>query len=280
MKFVSLDQLTKILKNEKIAAEWVDLLNAAFEEYEINTSKRVAMFIAQVGHESGDFRVLTENLNYSAAGLKRVFKKYFNDDNAEEYAGKPDKIANYVYANRMGNGDEASGDGWKYRGGGLIQLTGKSNYLKYAKKLGKSADELCKSIRSIEDALRTACLYWNDNQLSSLADSDDVNAVTKKINGGLNGVADRKKRYEEALAIIQNKAQKTKSNLPGVEELPIKNGDRGETVKLIQKMINAPDDGVFGPTTLMEVKRFQKKNGLEVTGVVDLNTFTKMFGVK
>ena len=264
---LTLNQLKEILSNPKIDPAWLDLLNEVLPAFDINNEKRIAAFLAQTAHESGGYRVLSENLNYSEAQLKKVFKKYFVDVEASAYAGNAEKIANYVYANRMGNGPEASGDGWKYRGGGLIQLTGKENYVKFAKKLNMTADELVKYVRTNKGALEAACMFWNDRGLSSLADSEDILAMTKKINGGENGLEDRMNRFKLAMEILSGKAAVVAPK--DAVGLPLKIGDRNNVVKLVQKALNTPDDGVFGPTTLMEVKRYQRNHQLPITGEVD-----------
>jgi len=264
---LTLEQLTAILGSEKIASEWLELLNTVLPKYEITTPQRVAAFLAQTSHESGGYRVLSENLNYSEVQLNKIFKKYFTTVSAADYAKQPDKIANHVYADRMGNGPAESGDGWKYRGGGLIQLTGKDNYLKFAKKLGMTADELIKHIRTNKGALEAACLFWNDKGCSAFADNADILGMTKKINGGTNGLEDRKRIYDLAIKVLTGKDD-SKDPKDSVK-LPVKIGDRNNVVKLVQKALNAPDDGVFGPTTLMEVKRFQRNNNLPMTGEVD-----------
>ena len=162
--------------------------------YNIDTPLRLAHFIAQIAHESGSLRYTEENLNYSASALRSVFGKYFKtDDEANAYARQPEKIANRVYANRMGNGDEASGEGWKYRGRGLIQLTGKENYSNFGKSviqdLITNPDPLAKDPTT---AVEGACWYWDNRKLNQYADQDDIVTITKKINGGLNGLEDRK----------------------------------------------------------------------------------------
>ena len=182
---------------------WFKPLNDAADQYEINTDKRVAMFIAQLGHESGSFQYTVENLNYSSAGLMSVFNRYFpNLQVANAYARQPEKIANRVYANRMGNGDEASGDGWKYRGRGLIQLTGKDNYTAFS--MATSVDALIhpELLEQAEAAALSAGWFWNTRHLNDFCDTGDIITVTKRINGGTNGLDDRQARYSRALAAI------------------------------------------------------------------------------
>ena len=189
--------------SQMMANIWFKPLNDAADQYEINTDKRVAMFIAQLGHESGSFQYTVENLNYSSAGLMSVFNRYFpNLQVANAYARQPEKIANRVYANRMGNGDEASGDGWKYRGRGLIQLTGKDNYTAFS--MATSVDALIhpELLEQAEAAALSAGWFWNTRHLNDFCDTGDIITVTKRINGGTNGLDDRQARYSRALAAI------------------------------------------------------------------------------
>ena len=178
-----------------VLAALVANLDTLAEKYEINTPLRLAHFLAQTAHESGGFRAISENLNYSAESLDKVFPKYFKNAgrNAAEYARQPEKIANVVYASRMGNGDTASGDGFRYRGRGLIQLTGKNNYAAMAKDMGITVEEVAAYLETPEGACESAGWFWHKNGLNSLADKDDVVAVTKRINGGTIGLEDRKK---------------------------------------------------------------------------------------
>jgi putative chitinase len=189
---------------EANATKFGAALEAAMQEFSINTADRVAMFIAQVMHESGKLAFVSENLNYKAASLDAVFPKYFKNAgrNAAEYEKQPEKIANVVYASRMGNGDTASGDGYRYRGRGLIQLTGKDNYTKCGAALGKDLVKDPSYLESPEGASRSAAWFWNKNGLNALADAGDIVTCTKRINGGTIGLEDRKKHYEEALALL------------------------------------------------------------------------------
>ena len=203
---LSAEQLGQILgsgSDERVDT-YLGALNDCCAKYEINTSLRMANFLAQVCHESNSFRAVSENLNYSAKALRGVFGKYFKDDEiAEEYARQPEKIANRVYANRMGNGDEDSGDGWAYRGRGLMQLTGKNNYQSFSDAYG--ADAVGEPVRVAEDpelCVAVAGWYWDSNKLNALADEDDVKKITKKINGGYNGLGDREEKLARFKGIL------------------------------------------------------------------------------
>ena len=173
---------------------FVKTFNEYAEKFGINTPLRVVHFLAQVFHESDNLRRREENLNYSADGLLKVFPKYFKSrTEALAYANKPQAIANRVYASRMGNGNEASGDGWRFKGRGYIGTTGRANYQAYAK------SEFCKGdlmahpewLAQAPGDLKSALFFWYKNGLNALADKDDVNAVTKRVNGGYNGLANR-----------------------------------------------------------------------------------------
>jgi putative chitinase len=163
------------------------------------------MFLSQLAHESGNFQFTSENLNYSADALRRVFGKYFpTDAEAQKYARQPERIANRVYANRMGNGSETSGDGWKYRGRGLIQLTGKDNYAAFATQNKNNALQNPDLVAEPEMAVESAGWFWATNRLNQLADTGDVKAVTRRINGGFNGLADREAKYNKLMKILGN----------------------------------------------------------------------------
>jgi putative chitinase len=200
---ITLEQLKLLLPTNPEYSKWLEPLNKILPKYEINTQNRLAMFFGQVCHESGEFKFLKENLNYGENALLKVFKKYFTPLTAKIYSRNSEKIANRVYSNRMGNSDEKSGDGWKYRGRGLIQLTGKDNYSKFAESIGKSLEETVMHLETLEGALESACWYWQKNNLNMLADTGDIVGVTKKINGGLNGIEERRKRYENAFKILK-----------------------------------------------------------------------------
>jgi putative chitinase len=196
-------QLKQMVTGITHVDHWIEAFDQLLPDYEINTPKRVAAFIAQCAHESGNFRFLKENLNYKAESLMKTFPKYFSDrDTANAYAKQPVKIANRVYASRMGNGDEASGDGYKYCGRGLIQLTGKTNYDWFAASLEISATEASEYLETFEGAAQSACWFWESNNLNVEADAGDIKKMTKKINGGYIGLDDRIKHYEHALHIL------------------------------------------------------------------------------
>ena len=204
-KLLSIDQLLYINNNlyKVKCEEYIDALNKVLPENGIDTPLRVSHFLAQVIHESGHLRYNSENLNYSASALKSVFKKYFpSDELANQYARQPEMIANRVYANRMGNGPEASGDGWKMRGRGLIQLTGYDNYKKCGEYFNIDLIKTPDLLLVPEYSIKSACWYWNTRKLNDLADKDDIVSITKKVNGGLNGIESRKEILGRAKKIL------------------------------------------------------------------------------
>jgi putative chitinase len=200
------EQLRQLLPKNPYIDQWHNALAQLLPDYGINTPQRIAAFIAQCAHESGNFIFLKENLNYRAASLRKIFPKYFPTDAlAEEYANKPDKqaaIANRIYANRMGNGDESSGDGFRFCGRGLIQLTGRENYSWFAASLGISVEEAAEYLQTFEGAAQSACWFWETNNLNQWADKNDILTLTKRINGGTIGLEDRIKHYEHALHVL------------------------------------------------------------------------------
>lgn len=177
------------------------------EKFQINTPLRLCHFLAQCGHESGNFKAVNENLNYGAKGLRGVFPKYFPTDAlAAEYERKPEKIANKIYGGRMGNGPEASGEGYKFRGRGYIQLTGKDNYSAFDKVVTESILET-PDLVATKYPLLSAAWYWNSRALNALADKGattaEVTAITKKVNGGTIGLEDRIKHFNEFYALLK-----------------------------------------------------------------------------
>jgi putative chitinase len=205
---ITVQQFKELFPKNANAGEWTEAINDILPDFEINTPKRIAAFLAQCGHESAGFSVLKENLNYSADGLNNIFPKYFKNAgrDATAYARQPEKIANLVYASRMGNGDEKSGDGWRYRGRGPIQLTGKDNYRAFANDYFDDPETLLNDpdllIDHIPTSLLAAVWFWQKNKLNVLADSGDIKAMTKRINGGFIGLEDRIKHYNHALHIL------------------------------------------------------------------------------
>jgi putative chitinase len=205
MDFFTEDAVRQLIPKVKNFEEWYSNLLNILPEYDIDTSARVAAFMAQCGHESGGFTVMQENLNYSAKGLVGTFKKYFpTEAQAKLYERRPEMIANRVYANRMGNGDEASGEGWYFRGRGIVQITGKNNYTKCSQSLFESnvLVENPDLLLETEYAIHSACWFWSAARLNELADIGDMKTMTKRINGGFIGLEDRINHYNHAIEIL------------------------------------------------------------------------------
>jgi len=196
-------KLSQIIAGNPYVDHWYTALTTILPDYDITSLNRVAAFLAQTAHESGNYRILKENLNYQANSLCKVFPRYFpNIELATQYAHNQEKIANRVYGNRMGNGDETTGDGFRYCGRGLIQLTGKDNYTKFAESIETPLSEITEFLGTFEGAVQSACWFWEANNLNQWADKGDILTLTKRINGGTIGLEDRIKHYNHALEVL------------------------------------------------------------------------------
>lgn len=275
---LTVDQLAAIIPTNKEVESWCDELNKALPKYDIDTPKRIAGFLSQCAHESNDFNSTEENLNYSEKALNSVFGRYFGPGkrNAAEYARNPEKIANYVYMDEFRSargalGNTQPGDGWRFRGGGLKQLTGRNNYTGFAKDYGITAEEAADWVRTKEGALASALWFWSKNNLNTIADTGDVVALTKRINGGDIGLADRQRRYDNAIqALTGVLPPRTK-----VTET-LRRGSTGNSVKQLQAKLGIAADGDFGPGTEAAVKKWQEANGLTADGIVGPQTLAKL----
>lgn len=276
MMKLTVDQLAHMIPTNKEVEEWCVELNKAFDKYEINTPKRIAGFISQGAHESRDFTALEENLNYSEKALNSVFGRYFGPGkrNAAEYARNPEKIANYVYMDEFRKsplGNTQPGDGWAFRGRGIKQLTGRSNYTAFAKDYGMTAEEAAAWCETKEGALASALWFWSKNNLNAIADTGDVRALTKRINGGDIGLEDRQRRYNDCMMALTGdvppRAQVTET---------LRKGSKGDGVKQIQRKLGLAADGDFGPGTEAAVKKWQEANGLVADGIVGPKTIAML----
>jgi putative chitinase len=272
--------------NDKVDM-WYDAIVEIFPKYEINTPERMAGFIAQCAHESNNFRSLEENLNYSEDALLRVFGRYFGKApkaSASEYARNPEKIANRVYNDefrkyKMGN--TQPGDGWMFRGRGLKQLTGRENYTKFGKTVKMSAEKAAVYVATEKGAIESACWFWKTSKLNAIADQCDIVKMTKKINGGDIGLADRTSRYESAMELLTGKKpvlKKSSKKKGSVEYVTISIGDNNDTVKAVQAKLGLTADGIFGPGTKRAIKEYQTKSGLTPDGVAGPATLQKLLG--
>ena len=279
------EHLAAMIPTNKKVAMWHKAMLEIFPKYEINTPNRIAGFVAQCAHESTNFTALEENLNYSEASLLKVFSRYFGPApkrNAKEYAKKPEMIANYVYmdefrSSKMGN--VKPGDGWLFRGRGLKQLTGRENYTNFGKSIGMTAEEAAVYVATEKGAIESACWFWNKNNLNAVADTGDIVKMTKIINGGDIGLADRKKRYEAAIAILGGKATAAPVAKSGLDlNTALNVGSTGATVKALQEKLGLVADGTYGLATRRSVKDWQAKNGLVADGNAGPKTLAKLLG--
>jgi len=267
------EQVEHLLHGNAEWEQWVKPLQDLLPKYEIDTPERIAGFIAQCGHESLNFKITEENLNYSAKGLNAIFPKYFvkAGRNADDYHRQPKKIANVVYASRMGNGDTDSGEGYKFRGRGVIQLTGKNNYTAFGEAIDESnLDKVIKYLETKSGALESACWYWNSRNINKAADEGDIVKMTKLVNGGTIGLEDRKHHYAKAMEILNG------TYVLKPAPILLKVGSTGENVKKIQKILGQDQDGHFGKVTEAAVKKWQTNNNLTPDGIVGPKTFKKM----
>lgn len=197
---ITQDQINQLLPNNNHKVEWFNALTSQLPKYDITTLQQVAAFIGQTLHESGEYTATIENLDYSADALSRVWPSRFPMSVAVSYARKPVAIANRAYANRMGNGDEDSGDGNAYKGRGLIMTTGKANYQRFADDCGMDLADVPAYLETCDGAVASACFFWKSNDCNSVC--GDIEALTKKINGGILGLADRTEQTNRALSIL------------------------------------------------------------------------------
>jgi putative chitinase len=283
-KILTKDMLAAMIPGNDKVDMWFEAIEEIFPKYEINTVERIAGFIAQCAHESNNFRSLEENLNYSEDALLRVFGRYFGKApkaSASEYARNPEMIANRVYNDefrkyKMGN--TQPGDGWMFRGRGLKQLTGRENYTKFGKSVKMSAEQAAEYVATEKGAIESACWFWNNKKLNAIADTGDIKKLTKVINGGDIGLADRTSRYDSAIEILGGKSVSKKSKSSKVEYVTVSVGDNNDTVKALQAKLGLTDDGIFGPGTKRAVRDFQAKHGLTADGIAGPATLKKLLG--
>ena len=282
MSLLTVDQLRAMIPTNKEVEEWCEELNKALPKYDITTDARIAGFVSQCAHESMDFNAMSENLNYREETLNKVFPRYFGPGkrNAAEYAKNPEKIANYVYMDEFRSsklGNTQPGDGWRFRGRGLKQLTGRDNYTRFAKDYGMTAEEAAAWVETKEGALASALWFWKTNNLNPVADTGNVAALTKKINGGDIGLADRQARYAKAMAALGGKVSAAASVTTAVAET-LRRGSKGDAVKKMQAKLGLTADGDFGPGTEAALKKWQSANGLTADGVAGPKTLAKLLG--
>jgi putative chitinase len=286
MDFFTRGHLSAMIPGNPNVDAWYAALIEVLPKYGINTPRRVAHFVSQCAHESNNFRSLEENLNYSADALARVFPRYFGTGkrDAAAYARNPEKIANYVYMDefrtaKMGN--TQPGDGWRFRGRGLKQLTGRDNYTRFGKSVGMTAEQAADYVATEKGAIESACWFWDTNKLNTIADTDDVVLMTRRINGGNIGLEDRQQRYNRALPLLEGKnpTPPAAAAPAGVDmNTVIRVGSRGETVRAVQAKLGLTADGAFGPGTERAVRAWQAANGLTADGIVGPKTLARLLG--
>ena len=199
-------QIAAVLKGNTESAQWYAAMAEILPKWKIDTPARLAAFLAQTAHESGNYKRLEENLNYGWEGLRKTFPRYFPTDAlAKQYQRKPEEIANRVYddANRINKmGNTAPGDGWKFRGRGIIQLTGKNNYIAFAADMGMTVDQVVEYVKTKKGAVESAAWFWSKRNINAAADTGNIDAVSKLVNGGSIGLTERKNHYTAALKIL------------------------------------------------------------------------------
>lgn len=274
----------QILKGNAAADEWHAALVEVLPKWKINTVNRVAAFMAQTCHESGNYKTLEENLNYGWEGLRKTFGRYFPTDAlAKQYERQPEKIANRVYddANRVNKmGNTAPGDGWKYRGRGIIQLTGKTNYLAFAADMGMTLDQVVEYVQTKKGAVESAAWFWAKRNINAAADTGDIDKVSTLVNGGNIGLSERRENYKNDLVILGSAPKLTTeaAPAPALATSVLKRGSSGPDVVKLQQALGINADGSFGSGTESALKQWQAGSGLPATGVADAQTFKKIVG--
>ena len=292
MTLLTVDQLRAMIPTNKEVDAWCEELNKALPKYGITNEKRIAAFVSQCAHESMDFNALKENLNYREETLLKVFPRYFGPGkrNPAEYARNPEKLANYVYMDEFRTsklGNTQPGDGAKFIGRGLKALTGRDNYTRFAKDYDMTAEQAAEWLETKEGALASALWFWNTKNLNEVADAEpgDVVRITKIINGGNIGLADRKQRYDKAMAVLTGKiplraanTNEVNSQITDAVTQVLRRGAKGELVKKMQAALGLTADGDFGPGTEAALKKWQSANGLTADGVAGPKTLGKLIG--
>lgn len=281
------EHLAELIPGNTKVDFWFDAMCEILPKYGITTPRRVAHFISQCAHESNNFKSLEENLNYSEKSLLAVFGRYFGPApkaNAAQYARNPEMIANRVYNDefrkyKMGN--TKPGDGWLFRGRGLKQLTGRENYTNFGKSIGMTGEQAAEYVGTEKGAIESAAWFWNNKKLNPIADTDDVTKMTKIINGGNIGLADRQSRYSKAMSVLGSpvtlKAVTDDEDDIEVDDIGVlRKGSKGEGVKMMQAALGIGADGSFGPGTEKALKAWQTKNGLTADGVAGPMTLAKL----
>lgn len=299
---ITFEQFQKLIPTNPEAKEWYEIVLPAFEKNQINTVNRIAGFMAQTAFESADYKSLTENMNYSWQRLREVFPRYFQTANiAKQFHRQPERIANRVYddANRINKiGNTRLGDGWRFRGKGIKQLTGRWNFAAFGNSIGMTAEEAANYAETKKGALETAIWFWNTNNLARFADVDDIDGMSRAVNGGSNGLVERRNRYNNAKTLLRTSSKPTTNPVtPAVPSKPqsdepivgpivdkiydtITKGAEGDLVREVQKFLGISVDGDFGPNTEKAVKSWQRKNKFTSNGILNHQQLEAMLGKK
>ncbi len=286
MSLLTEAQLAIMIPTNKEVGEWCAALNEMLPKYGITTDKRIAAFVSQCAHESMDFRVLEEALSYKTETLLKVFPRYFGPgkENPDEYARNPQKLANYVYMDKNRSkggalGNVKENDGWAMRGKGLKQVTGRANHEAFGKTVGMTAEEAAEYLMTKKGALESALWFWGSRNLNEVADTGDVVRLTKIINGGDIGLADRQARYAKAMAALGGAvAASINSQITDAVTQVLQKGSKGDLVKKMQAALGIGADGDFGQGTENALKKWQDRNGLTPDGVAGPKTLAKLLG--
>lgn len=286
MSLITEAQLAAMIPTNKEVGEWCAALNEMLPKYGITTDKRIASFVSQCAHESMDFRVLEEALSYKTETLLKVFPRYFGPgkENPDEYARNPQKLANYVYMDKNRSkggalGNVKENDGWAMRGKGLKQVTGRANHEAFGKTVGMTAEEAAEYLMTKKGALESALWFWGSRNLNEVADTGDVTRLTKIINGGDIGLADRQQRYAKAMAALGGKIEAAvNSQITDAVTQVLRKGSKGDLVKKLQAALGIGADGDFGQGTENALKKWQDRNGLTADGVAGPKTLAKLLG--
>lgn len=264
-------QIKKIFQGNRDPKQLFVSLNSFLPKYEINTTERVASFLGQAGYESQEFMFLTENLNYTADGLVKIFPAFFpNHKKALQYQHQPTKIANLVYASRMGNGNETSGDGWMFRGHGFLQITGRYMFEKFATHLKMNLNDTMVYAKTLNGAMEISCWYWQSRNINPDADRLDITGITQKINSKLLGLEKRKYYTRMALSVLSETTE-------NISPSTLKYGDTGEHVLVLQRQLvtrgyRVAIDGHYGKGTENAIKQLQTQAGLKPDGIAGPQT--------
>lgn len=289
----TLSHLQQMIPGNNQAGEWYNALCEVLPRYNINTPERVVGFVTQCAHESNNFRTLEENLNYSVSALLRVFPRYFGNPpkrNPNLYARNPEKLANYVYMDmyrsRAGAlGNTRPGDGWRFRGRGIKQITGRNNFNAFGRTVGMTAEQAADYVATKKGAIESACWFWSTNNLNRFADRRDINGLSRAINGGTIGLTDRVNRWNRGLQIVSAPSTPTpvsNNTAPPRQSTQtptviLRRGSRGDEVSRLQQALGIAVTGHYDTRTENAVRQFQRGVGITADGIAGPQTFGRLY---